>query len=195
MPTQSYWNNTASPHEFPPLTSNIKVDAAVIGGGNTGISAAYLLKQAGMSVALFERDRCGHADTGHTSAHLTYVSDLRLSQLVARFGRDHAQAVWDAGLASIEQIKSIVNSQRIDCEFAHVPGYLHAAICGDRDERTVKAKQPLELRRRKRRLSLLHDQATIDVCGREFSGAGEARRRPSHQAQWRTCGSFSRCGQ
>jgi hypothetical protein len=38
---------------------------------------------------------------GHTSAHLTMVTDARLTELVKRFGRNHAQAVWDAGLAAM----------------------------------------------------------------------------------------------
>jgi hypothetical protein len=43
----------------------------------------------GMSVALGERGRIGHIDTGHTTAHLTAVTDMRLHQLVDNFGPDH----------------------------------------------------------------------------------------------------------
>ena len=50
----------------------------VIGGGITGVTAAYLLKKAGKKVCLLERDRLGYVDTGLTTAHLTYVTDLRL---------------------------------------------------------------------------------------------------------------------
>ena len=52
-------------------------------------------------MVVLERDRCAATDTGHTSAHLTMVTDARLAELVKRFGRNHAQAVWDAGLAAI----------------------------------------------------------------------------------------------
>ena len=57
---------------------------------------------------MLERGRCAATDTGHTSAHLTMVTDTRLSELVKEFGRTHAQAVWDAGLAAIAQIDDIV---------------------------------------------------------------------------------------
>jgi glycine/D-amino acid oxidase-like deaminating enzyme/nitrite reductase/ring-hydroxylating ferredoxin subunit len=134
MPSLSYWNNTARPIQFPPLSSDIRVDAAVIGGGNTGILAAYLMKRAGLSVALLERDRCAEADTGHTTAHLTYVTDLRLGKLVSRFGRAQAQAVWEAGEVAIQQIERIIERESIECNFARVPGYLHASISDDRDE-------------------------------------------------------------
>ena len=47
-------------------------------------------------------------DTGHTTAHLTYVTDLRLHELVRTFGRDHARATWDAGLAAMNEIHQII---------------------------------------------------------------------------------------
>ena len=36
------------------------------------------------------------------------VTDARLSELASRLGKTHAQAVWDAGLAAIDQIDAIV---------------------------------------------------------------------------------------
>ena len=67
-------------------------------------------------------------DTGHTTAHLTYVTDVQLQQLVRNFGEDHAQAAWDAGAAAIDEIERIVEEERIECEFARVPAYLHAQV-------------------------------------------------------------------
>jgi glycine/D-amino acid oxidase-like deaminating enzyme/nitrite reductase/ring-hydroxylating ferredoxin subunit len=115
---------------FPRLDQNLTVDVVVIGGGITGITAAYLLKNAGVSVVLIERDRFASVDTGHTTAHLTQVTDLRLSELVKTFGRDHAQAVWDAGRAAIDEINQIAETEEIACEFAWVPAYLHAPLTG-----------------------------------------------------------------
>jgi glycine/D-amino acid oxidase-like deaminating enzyme/nitrite reductase/ring-hydroxylating ferredoxin subunit len=106
------------------------VDVAVIGGGITGITAAYLLKAAGLTVALAERDRCARVDSGHTTAHLTMVTDLQLTELVQNFGADAARAVWDAGRVAIDQIESHIESEEIECGFRRVPGYLHEAIDG-----------------------------------------------------------------
>src|SRR5438477_9431972 len=105
LDTTPYWLDSATLPRFSKLSQDIDVDVAVIGGGITGVTAAYLLKKAGRRVALIERDRCARVDTGHTTAHLTCVTDTRLSTLVKDCGRDHAQAVWDAGLAAIEQIQ------------------------------------------------------------------------------------------
>jgi len=113
---------------FPKLQSNISVDVLVVGAGITGITAAYLLKKAGSTVALIERERVASMDTGHTTAHLTHVTDVPLHQLVRNFGDDHAQAAWDAGVAAIDEIERIVDEERIECEFARVPAYLHARV-------------------------------------------------------------------
>jgi glycine/D-amino acid oxidase-like deaminating enzyme/nitrite reductase/ring-hydroxylating ferredoxin subunit len=126
--TLPYWIDTASTPRFPKLDHDVEVDVLVVGGGITGLTAAYLLTETGRSVALIERERCAQIDTGHTTAHLTMITDLRLTELVKNFGRDHAQAVWDAGLAAIAQIHAIARDEQIDCDFAWVPGFLHAPI-------------------------------------------------------------------
>jgi glycine/D-amino acid oxidase-like deaminating enzyme/nitrite reductase/ring-hydroxylating ferredoxin subunit len=127
MDTKPFWMETPLP-AFEPLQRDIDVDVAIVGGGLTGITAAYLLKLAGAKVALLERQRCASADTGHTTAHLTMVTDLRLQQIVKKFGKDGGRAFWDAGAAAIDQIHNIVQREQIRCEFNWVPGYLHVSL-------------------------------------------------------------------
>ena len=132
--TTPYWTASATFPPFARLAADLDTDVVVVGAGITGLTTAYLLASAGRRVAVVERDRCALADTGHTSAHLTMVTDTRLTALVSRFGRDHAQAVWDAGLAAIGTIDDIARARTIDAGFAWVDGYLHAAEGADADE-------------------------------------------------------------
>ena len=141
MKTNSYWAETARPPKFLPLRRDLEVDVAVIGGGITGVTAAYLLTKAGATVALLERDRFGAGDTGHTTAHLTCVTDTRLRELVKTFGRDHAQAAWDAGTAAINQIHEIIEAEKLACEWHWVPGYLHAPPSKRTDADEIAALQ------------------------------------------------------
>jgi glycine/D-amino acid oxidase-like deaminating enzyme/nitrite reductase/ring-hydroxylating ferredoxin subunit len=78
---------------------------------------------------------------------LTYVTDPRLSDLVKRFGRDHAQAAWNAGDAAIRQISEIVADEKIPCEFKWVPGYLHAPIGEENAEEIKRLKSEAKLAR------------------------------------------------
>ncbi|NOT43156.1 MAG: FAD-dependent oxidoreductase [Acidobacteria bacterium] len=124
--TTPYWATATIVPEFGRLTDDAEVDVVVVGGGITGLTTAYLLAEAGTRVIVLERGRCAAADTGHTSAHVTMVTDTRLGELVKAFGRSHAQAVWDAGLAAIGTIDRLVRQFEIDAGFAWVEGYLHA---------------------------------------------------------------------
>lgn len=134
--TTSYWSDTQSIPAYPSVDRDARYDVVIIGGGITGITAAYLLKAAGKTVALVDRDRCAGPDSGNTSAHLTCVTDTPLSTLVDRFGEEKARLVWDAGLAAIGQIDELVRRETIDCDFAWVPGYLHLP--------SVQAESPTE---------------------------------------------------
>jgi glycine/D-amino acid oxidase-like deaminating enzyme/nitrite reductase/ring-hydroxylating ferredoxin subunit len=122
--TNSYWIDNAPAPRYSALKEDIAVDVLIVGAGITGITAAYLLKRAGHNVALVEKDRCLSGESSYTTAHLTCVTDLPLSSLVNNFGRDHAQAAWDAQLAAIDTIDRTVWREQIKCQFEWVPGYL-----------------------------------------------------------------------
>jgi glycine/D-amino acid oxidase-like deaminating enzyme/nitrite reductase/ring-hydroxylating ferredoxin subunit len=122
---QPIWDDVTLP-SFPAIGADHTVDVAVIGAGITGVTAAWLLKQAGCRVALLERRTVGGVDTACTTAHLTAVVDTDLPTLASSLGRDHAQAVWDAGFAAIDQIDTISAECGIDCDLSWVPGFRHA---------------------------------------------------------------------
>src|SRR5205809_2110210 len=123
MKNVPFWIDSAPIQKFPKIQRNVNVEVVVVGAGVTGITTAYLLKKAGLTVALIERERLASIDTGHTTAHLTYVTDKGLRVLQKNFGFDHAQATWDAGAAAIEEVEAIVTREKIDCEFTRVTGY------------------------------------------------------------------------
>ena len=115
---------------FPALDRDLQVDVAIIGAGVAGATTAWLLREAGCSVALIDRGRAGAGDTGHTTAHLTCVTDARLHELVRDFGEDGARAIWEGGMAAIECIASIAGRIGADCGLRRVPGYLHVPVSG-----------------------------------------------------------------
>src|SRR5437763_15084918 len=146
MKSTSYWLETGRIGSFPALNRDISVDILVIGGGITGITTADLLKQSGFTVALIERERLAAMDTGHTTAHLTYVTDTSLDTLEKNLGADHAEAVWDAGAAAIDEIEAIVAREANDCELTRLPGYLHTPLEGP--SKTEKLKEIAQLAQR-----------------------------------------------
>ena len=145
MRSRSYWLETGRIRSFPALNRDLSVDVLVIGGGITGISTAYLLKHSGLTVALIERTRLATIDTGHTTAHLTYITDTRLHTLAKNLGTDHAGAAWDAGAAALDEIEALVQGEEIDCEFTRLPAYLHVPLDRAKSGETAKLKEDANL--------------------------------------------------
>src|SRR5438552_2102809 len=121
MTTIPFWIDSTPIKRFPTLQKNMRVDVLVIGAGITGITTAYLLKKAGFAVALIERERVASVDTGHTTAHLTYITDVELYKLADSFGNDHSQAAWDAGASAIAKNERVVSGEKINCVFTRAP--------------------------------------------------------------------------
>lgn len=80
MPDQfhrlSYWIATTPTTNFPQLAGDIDVDVAIIGGGMVGITAARLLKDASLSVAVIEARKVGQEVTGKSTAKITSQHNL-----------------------------------------------------------------------------------------------------------------------
>ena len=64
MLTTSIWQTASEEPGFPALSGHIEADVVIIGAGITGITAAMLLKQAGMSVVVLEAMKTGQGIPG-----------------------------------------------------------------------------------------------------------------------------------
>ncbi|RYD60964.1 MAG: FAD-binding oxidoreductase, partial [Verrucomicrobiaceae bacterium] len=145
--TLPYWLDSPAEIAFPPLAEDLDTEVLVIGGGITGVTTAWLLAREGRQVTLVERETIGARDSGHTTAHLTYMTDTRLSDLVSAFSRKRAQLAWQAGKESMQLIRDAVESMSIDCDFAIVPGYLAAAEEADQSLEGVALREEADLAR------------------------------------------------
>jgi glycine/D-amino acid oxidase-like deaminating enzyme/nitrite reductase/ring-hydroxylating ferredoxin subunit len=125
--TASPWLEEPMPR-FAALDRNLETEVVVVGAGITGVTTAWLFTRLGHRVVLIDRARAGRADTGHTTAHLTCVTDTHLHELVQRFGEDAARAIWQGGAEAIDEIAAIVQQAGADCGFRRVPGYLHVPV-------------------------------------------------------------------
>jgi glycine/D-amino acid oxidase-like deaminating enzyme/nitrite reductase/ring-hydroxylating ferredoxin subunit len=130
---QSLWQATAQTPLGAPLAEDVHVHACVVGGGIAGLTTAYLLAQAGRSVALVDDGPLGGGMTQMTSAHLTNMIDDRYFELERLHGATGARLAAESHAAAIERIEHIVRAEGIDCDFARVDGYLFLAE-GDRLE-------------------------------------------------------------
>ena len=123
---ESYWLATTPESNYPVLPGDISVDVAIIGGGIVGITSAFLLKEAGVSVAVIEADRIIKGVTGYTTAKITSQHNLIYNRLISELGRGQAKQYAESNQAAIEKIEYIVRSWDISCDFAHKPAYVYA---------------------------------------------------------------------
>jgi glycine/D-amino acid oxidase-like deaminating enzyme/nitrite reductase/ring-hydroxylating ferredoxin subunit len=176
--TKSYWHDTAALPRFPRLDRDLTVDVIVVGAGITGVTAAYLCRKAGFTVALLERERCGGVDTGLTTAHLTCVTDERVQDLAKRFGDTGAKLVWDAGQAAIDEIVRLIRTEDISCDFAWVSAHLHAPV-GEKTQSKVDEAVIKELKKENVAAGRLGIRATYEPV---TAGLGVPGVRFAHQA-------------
>lgn len=104
----------------------MSADIAIIGGGITGMTAAYLLRGTGKSVVLLEKDSIGSFATGSTTGFLMDVLDTHASTLISGLGIEKAKAVTGSHRDAIRRIEEIVRYEKIACEFMRCSAYLYA---------------------------------------------------------------------
>lgn len=130
--SRSLWIETTPSTNYPALSGDIEADVAIVGGGITGITAAYLLAKAGQSVVLVDKGRIAMSETGHTTAHIVESTDADYRDLIKDHGEDGARANTEATRSAIALIRSLVQGHGIDCGFKSVDGYLY---CEDEKDR------------------------------------------------------------
>ncbi|WP_017655987.1 FAD-dependent oxidoreductase [Fortiea contorta] len=122
----SYWIDSTSAANFPPLSDNLSVDVAIVGAGITGITAATLLKRAGKKVAVIESRQISTGVSGHTTAKLTSLHQLIYADLIKNHGEDKARTYAQSNQAAIEFVAKTVTTEQIDCNFSRQSAYTFA---------------------------------------------------------------------
>lgn len=122
--THSYWIDSVEPLLFTPLHENITTQVVVIGGGISGLSIAYCLAKKGKQVVLIEDGYIGSGETGRTTAHLVNALDDRYSEIESRLGQDTSRLAAESHTQAINFIESVIQLEKIDCEFRRINGYL-----------------------------------------------------------------------
>jgi gamma-glutamylputrescine oxidase len=93
-----------------------RADVAVIGGGFTGLSAAYhvLKAQPGAKVILLEAERVGYGASTRNTGMLTPGVGQSLDSLVRRFGAATARQMYQASLQAVHYVSELTSREQID---------------------------------------------------------------------------------
>ena len=134
---KSFWIDTADAPDYPAAAGTISVDVAVVGAGIVGLTAAWLLKNAGKTVAVLDARRVAASVTGHTTAKVTSGHGLIYSQLTKRLGQEAATIYAQSNQAAVEKIVSIASDLGIDCDLEQNNNY----VFGESDDEVEKLRE------------------------------------------------------
>jgi glycine/D-amino acid oxidase-like deaminating enzyme len=176
---KSYWLSTRDYVEDKPLSSDIRVDVAIVGGGFTGLTTAHFLKKAepSLNVALLESQVIGFGASGRNGGFNMTLFGLTMGITAMRFGRANARQAHLYMERAVDTLKALVEENSIDCDYEH-PGFLRVAT------------SPHYARRIRHEIDLAH---SLGLTGIEWIGQDAVREQvnsPTYLGAW----SEPRCG-
>ena len=116
MKNYSIWKDNVEIGSFNRLDKDINVDILIIGGGMTGVSTLYHLRESGFKVALVEQNKIGMGVTANTTGKVTYLQDKIYNELLKNFDFDIASLYLKSQKDTMDLIIDIINKDNIDCD-------------------------------------------------------------------------------
>ena len=110
---------------YPPLDGSKSVDVAIIGGGYTGLQAAYTLAKAGTSVVLIEAAHFGDGASGRNGGQLGTGQRSWPEEIEEKLGFERSKALFDMAEGAKRYLMDFASAHGIDMEY--VPGQLNVA--------------------------------------------------------------------
>jgi gamma-glutamylputrescine oxidase len=152
----------------PKLTTDIKTQVLIIGGGMAGLSAAQTFNENGFEVTLIEKNFCGAGASGKSSGFITPDSELDLTDLSKEFGTKKAKQLWEFVKSGVDLIHDNINKYKIECDYLNEDTLIVAASKKDFSE----IKEEHEIRKKLNYTShLYHKEDLKEIIGsRKFFG-------------------------
>src|SRR5688572_1476499 len=122
--TTSIWMATQRLPDFAPLSQHLHADVCIVGAGMAGLTTAYLLTREGKRVIVLDDGPIVSGETERTTAHLVTALDDPFFELERLHGEQGARLAAESHAAAIDKIENLVATEKIDCHFERLDGYL-----------------------------------------------------------------------
>jgi glycine/D-amino acid oxidase-like deaminating enzyme len=124
--TPFWWSGLGEPAADVARPLPDRADVAVIGGGYTGLAAARRLARAGATTIVLEKDAIAAGASSRNGGQVLTGLKLGPRELLRRFGRERARALFKASLDAIAFLETVIAEEAIDCGYDRC-GHLEAA--------------------------------------------------------------------
>lgn len=120
----SIWKQYIETKKTKPLESGVhKKDIVVVGGGIAGITCAYMLERDGHKVTLIDSGKLMSGVTSNTTAHVNALQAKYIDIPTNSKRRKYFMAQQEA----IDGIEKIIKTNKIDCDWQRLNGYVFGA--------------------------------------------------------------------
>jgi gamma-glutamylputrescine oxidase len=112
---RSHWA-ASQPQHNPPLAEDIEADVAIVGGGYTGLSAAYYIRKRAPTrkVVVLEASGCGNGASGRNGAMLLTLTADRYMQSGSDWALD--KRIHDLTTDNIRALRALSLASGVDCD-------------------------------------------------------------------------------
>ncbi len=121
------WYQSSVPERptYPALDGSRQVDIAIVGGGFTGLQAAYNLAKAGVNVALIEAGRFGDGASGRNGGQLGTGQRWWPEDLEPQLGLERSKALFQMAEHAKRHLLQFAEIHGIDIDY--MPGQLNVS--------------------------------------------------------------------
>ena len=119
----SLWHASMTDDEWgparAPLSGDVQVDVAIVGGGYTGLWTAYYLLQRDpkLRIAILEAAAVGFGASGRNGGWCSAILPMGLDTIAAASSRDSAIRMQSAMHETVREVGRVVQTEAIDCHF------------------------------------------------------------------------------
>lgn len=125
---KTLWAATANPApRTAPLAQDITVDVAVVGGGFTGLTAAWHLARRGVRVAVLEASALGMEASGLNAGFVVpNFAKAPPASVIGKFGRERGERLLQLVGQGADRVFQTIRNNGISCD-AEQNGWMHVA--------------------------------------------------------------------
>lgn len=154
----SLWRKNINTNNYNNKIDNFEVDVLIIGGGLSGISTAFYLKDENLNICLIESNKIASGTTSLTTGKITYLQDTIYSDLESMHNFDISKKYLESQLYASKLIKENIEKYNIDCDYIENDSYIFSASYDDK----YKIDKEYEILKKLNRSPKIIDKLPID---------------------------------